>query len=136
MMQQITVPMVPVLASIVPTMKNLAFILKAYTVALFTLLLGAAVSWRLSDWGWFSRSGSLLVINGIVLTSHQIIEHMQQLGRQPRGDAAVNRDWGADARHHLLRDSDERRWRSEKYGLYMLIIGTLVWGFGDLINLL
>jgi len=25
-------------------------------------------------------------------------------------------------------------WATEKYGLYMLILGTLVWGFGDLLN--
>ncbi len=117
-------------------MRTRRFTLKAYTAALITLLAGALLSMELGDWGWFSRSGSLVVVYGILLTSHQIIEHMQHLGREQRRDSMVNRDWGSDARHHFLQDDNEMRWRSEKNGLYMLIIGTLVWGFGDLINLL
>ncbi|MDH5785108.1 MAG: hypothetical protein OEZ16_05785 [Chromatiales bacterium] len=117
-------------------MRTRQFTLKAYSAALVTLLLGALLSMELGDWNWLARSGSLVVVNGIILTSHQIIDHMQQLGRQQRRDSMVNRDWGGDARHHLLQESDERRWLSEKNGLYMLIIGTLVWGFGDLLNLL
>ncbi len=117
-------------------MKNLKFILQSYMVALITLLLGVGLSLELGDWEWLSRCGSLLVVNGIILTSHQILDHIQHLGRLQRGDATVNRDWGADARHHLLNDSDERRWRSEKYGLYILVVGTVVWGFGDVLNLL
>jgi ABC-type phosphate transport system permease subunit len=115
-------------------MRNSGFTLKAYTAALLTLLLGVVLSLELGDWGWFSRCGSLVVINGIILTSHQIIEHMQHLSREQRRDAMVNRDWAAEDKHHFLHDDHELRWRSEKYGLYMLIIGTLVWGFGDLIN--
>ncbi len=117
-------------------MRDPRFTLKAYTAALLTLLIGVVLSIELGDWSWFSRCGSLVVVYGILLTSHQIIEHMQHLGRQQRRDSMVNRDWGSDARHHFLHDDTEQRWRSEKNGLYMLIIGTLVWGFGDLINLL
>ena len=117
-------------------MRNRRFTLKAYTAALITLLLGALLSMELGDWNWFARSGSLVVVYGILLTSQQIIEHMQHLGKQQRRDMMVNRDWGADARHHFLHDDHEQRWLSEKNGLTMLISGTLVWGFGDLINLL
>ena len=117
-------------------MKTRRFTLKAYSAALVTLFIGALLSIDLGDWNWFARSGSLVVVYGILLTSHQIIEHMQHLGKQQRRDSMVNRDWGSDARHHFLHDDDEQRWRSEKNGLYMLITGTLVWGFGDLINYL
>jgi ABC-type phosphate transport system permease subunit len=115
-------------------MKNSRFTLKAYAAALLTLLLGVVLSLEQGDWGWFSRCGALVVVNGIILTSHQVIEHMQHLGRQQRRDAMVNRDWAAEEKHHFLHDDHEVRWRSEQYGLYMLIIGTLVWGFGDLLN--
>ncbi len=117
-------------------MRNPKFTLKAYTAALITLLVGMVLSVELGDWNWFSRCGSLVVVNGIILTSHQIIEHMQHLGRQQRRDSMVNRDWASDDKQHFLHDDHEMRWRSEKYGLYMLIVGTLVWGFGDLLNLL
>ncbi|MEN8170398.1 MAG: hypothetical protein ABFS08_09270 [Pseudomonadota bacterium] len=116
-------------------MRNLKFTIKAYTAAFITLLVGVVLSFELGDWSWLSRSGSLVVVNGIILTSHQIIEHMQRLGRQQRSDSMVNRDWASDDKHHFIHDDHEVLWRSEKYGLYMLIIGTLVWGFGDLPNL-
>jgi hypothetical protein len=117
-------------------MKRTRFTLKAYTAALLTLLLGVLLSLELGDWGWFSRSGSLVVVNGIILTSHQVIEHMHQLGRERRRDSMVNRDWAVEENHHFIHDDHEVRWRSEQYGLYMLIVGTLVWGFGDLVALL
>jgi hypothetical protein len=117
-------------------MRNRRFTLKAYTAALITLMVGAGLSVELGDWSWFSRCGSLVVINGIILTSHHIIEHMHNLGRQQRRDLMVNRDWAANDKQHFIHDDHEVLWRSEKTGLYMLIIGTLVWGFGDLINLL
>ena len=116
-------------------MRNPKFTLKAYTAALITLIIGVVPGLVFCDWIWVARCGSLVVVNGLILTSHQIIEHMQHLGRQQRRDSMVNRDWASDEKHHFLHDH-ELRWRSEKYGLYMLIVGTLVWGFGDLINLL
>lgn len=113
------------------------FKLRAYTTALITLFIGAIVSVELNDWSWFSRSGSLVVINGILLTSHQIIQHMQTLGQyQRRGNSQFEKDWAHEEKHQFIHDDHENRWNSEKDGLYMLIFGTLVWGFGDLINIL
>lgn len=117
-------------------MRSRPFTLTAYSVALLTLLAGALLGLKLEEWSWFSRSGSLVVINGIILTSHQIIEHIYYLGRAQRREMQVNRDWASHERHHFLQGDTERLWRSEKCGLYMLIVGTLVWGFGDLINYL
>lgn len=113
-------------------MRNRFFTLKAYSLAFCTLATGIGLSVHLSDWDWFSRSGSLVVINGIILTSHQIIEHMKQLGSLSQRDAACSRDWAHADRRHFVHDDDQSRWASEKHGLTMLITGTLVWGFGDL----
>lgn len=116
-------------------MKNGFFAIKAYSIALLTLGAGIALSIRFSDWQWFSRSGSLVVINGIILTSHQIFEHMHALGRQRQGETPCSRDWAHAERRTLVHDDHEVRWMSEKCGLYLLILGTLVWGFGDLAGL-
>lgn len=114
-------------------MKNGLFAIKAYSIALLTLAAGVALSYYFSDWRWFSRSGSLVVINGIILTSHQIIEHMHALGRYQRhGETPCSRDWAHAERHTILYDNHEIRWISERCGLYLLVLGTLVWGFGDL----
>ncbi|MGM0593968.1 MAG: hypothetical protein ACQETD_05460 [Pseudomonadota bacterium] len=116
-------------------MKNGFHAIRAYSIALLTLAAGIGLSIYLSDWQWFARTGSLVVINGIFLTSKQIIEHMQQLGRyQSRGSTPCDRDWASSDRHEFVHDSHELRWLSEKCGLYLLFLGTLVWGFGDLLG--
>jgi len=115
-------------------MNSSGFAIKAYIVALLTLLFGVVFSLNLHDWSWFSRSGSLVVVNGIILTSHQIIEHVGRLNRRrSRWESQFNHDWADDDKQNLIY-RDEHLWATEKYGLYMLIIGTLVWGFGDLLG--
>lgn len=116
-------------------MKPHRFTVKAYGIALLTLALGAMLSLKLNDWTWFSRSGSLVVVNGIVLTSHQIIQHIQHLSRSAREqNSPFNRDWANEEKHHFIHDDHVHKWVSEKNGLTMLIVGTLVWGFGDLVQ--
>ncbi len=116
-------------------MKALRFTINAYAVATCTLGLGIILSVRQGDWSWFSRSGSLVVINGIILTSRQILDHIQHLKqRQIRRESQFERDWAKEGKHHLIREDHEHLWKSEKYGLYMLISGTFIWGFGDLLN--
>lgn len=110
------------------------FALKSYMVAVATLVAGGTVSIELADWSWFSRSGSLVVVNGIILTSHQIIQHMHHLGRYQRQfQSQFNKDWAKDDKHEFIHDDMVDRWKSEKNGLYMLIGGTIIWGFGDLL---
>jgi len=118
-------------------MKIRRFAIRAYAIAALTLLLGLVLSVRLNSWTWLSRSGSLIVINGIVLTSHQIFEHMQRLRQsQMRRQSQFNRDWAGGEKSAFVHDKEELLWLSEKYGLYMLIFGTFIWGFGDLIDYL
>lgn len=116
-------------------MKTTKFSLKAYSMAMLTLAAGIGVSIHFQDWSWFSRSGSLIVVNGIILTSHQIIEHIHNLNRYQR-ERQVNHDWAAADKFFILHEDHENRWMSEKHGLYMLVAGTLIWGFGDLLNYL
>ncbi|MCW8829699.1 MAG: hypothetical protein OQK94_11685 [Gammaproteobacteria bacterium] len=113
-------------------MKNGFFAIKSYSIAGLTLIAGVVLSLSYGDWDWFARSGSLVVVNGIILTSRQIIEHMHTLGLWARSSAQCSRDWANTERRYLLQDDHRSRWLSEKYGLYMLVLGTLVWGFGDL----
>lgn len=108
--------------------------LNTYLLALISLLGGAALSIQTGNWGWFSRSGSLLVIYGILLTSKQIIDHMQQLKQLQRCEQLSQRDWAKNDKTQLIKDYHELQWRDEAYGLYMLVAGTFIWGFGDLLG--
>lgn len=116
-------------------MKGTRFFLKSYFVALATLIVGVGLSLRFHDWSWFSRSGSLIVVNGIVLTSHQIIEHMRTLTRYQRSNGSqFYRDWASEEKQHFIHDDPFSQWIVERQGFYLLIFGTLIWGFGDLIG--
>jgi hypothetical protein len=127
---------------------------KAYAYTLMVFTFGLYSSIYAEDWSWFSRSGSIVVIIGIILTSSQIFEHNRRL-RQNRvnwethmrrkltaratNNSQFARDWASDDGLRALfkaRQEEETIWEIEGHGLYMLILGTLVWGFGDLLELL
>lgn len=75
-------------------MKTKRFAIKAYAIASLTLLLGVVLSLVFKDWEWFSRSSSLVVINGIILTSSQIIDHINRLKlEQAPASRQFGRDW-------------------------------------------
>jgi hypothetical protein len=119
----------------------------AWGLTAFSLCAGLVVSLKTADWTWFSRSGAAVVAVGIVLTSRQVFEHNRRLlahqrRRQAGGVAGVyggrGRDWAdQDSIRQLIRSRsrEEDSWRSEFSGFHMLVGGTLVWGFGDLIGL-
>lgn len=118
-------------------MKIRKFTQKSYVAAVITLLVGVFVSVRMHDWNWLSRSGSLIVVIGIILTSNQILLHMHHLDQARRHhESNFNKDWARAQKSENLFLDKHHQWRNEKYGFYMLIVGTLVWGFGDLLNLL
>ena len=122
--------------------------LQAWGLTTLSLLVGAAAAIESGDWSWFSRSGAAVVAVGIVLTSHQIFEHNQRLvEHQRRGQRfhsppphdAHAHDWADENSIRQLiraRTHEEENWRREFSGFRMLVGGTLVWGFGDLVGLL
>lgn len=115
----------------------------AWTLTTLSLLGGVAASLRTGDWGWFSRAGAAVVAIGIVLTSHQVFEHNRRLvehqrrgGTRPRNTPQAH-DWAHENSIRQLirsRSREEELWRSEFSGFHMLVGGTLVWGFGDLLG--
>ena len=114
--------------------------LKAYSIACIILVIGCLSSIHFDDWSWFSRSGSLVVVIGIILTSSQILNHIQLLKlRELNLSGDFNRDWASEERKQTLLESrfnEEATWTNERSGFLMLIAGTLIWGFGDLVGIL
>ena len=113
---------------------------RGYLSALFVFIFGVYLSLKTSDWSWFSRSGSLVVVLGIILTSTQIIENSKRLKqRQLSWEAKFTHDWATKLESKVfpnLRANDTDIWASGRCGLLLLINGTLVWGFGDLLGYL
>ncbi|MCP3850503.1 MAG: hypothetical protein GY694_09735 [Gammaproteobacteria bacterium] len=110
-----------------------------YLLSAFIVFFSLSISYIANDWQWFSRSGSFIVILGIYLTSSQIIENSHRLGLR-RGiykDGNFQRDWANDKhekRFHHEREHEEETWVMGKCGFNLLIIGTFIWGFGDLLS--
>ena len=113
---------------------------KALLLSVIVIVGGIWFSLKLMDWSWFARSGSLIVVIGILLTSSQIIENSRKLKiRRSHHDNNFNRDFADDIKKHTLersRSLDENIWENGLRGLYLLVSGTLIWGFGDLIGTL
>ncbi len=111
---------------------------RAYLGAFSVLGFGFVGSVMSSDWQWFSRSGSIVVVIGILLTSQQLLENMSRL-RNRRDTKQVKpamHDWAkGDPRYDITRNHEEETWAAESSGFFLLIIGTLVWGLGDLLGL-
>jgi len=111
---------------------------KALLLSIIVIAAGIWFSLKLTDWSWFSRSGSLIVIIGILLTSSQVIENSRKLKtRRSRNDHNFNRDFADDIKNRDLersRSLDEDIWENGLRGLYLLVTGTFIWGFGDLIG--
>lgn len=121
-------------------MKHSAATRIAYAAAILILGAGAMVSSRTGDWDWMARAGSLIVVVGILLTSTQVIENTRRLRlRRQKWEASRStlRDWASDDQKLThSRNHDEHLFENERSGLYLLVAGTLVWGFGDLLGLL
>jgi len=89
------------------------------------------------DWSWFSRSGSLIVVIGVLLTSTQVIENSRKaLARRHHHENNFSRDFADDIKKHTLEhlSRHEDIWEHSLNGLYLLIIGTVIWGYGDLLG--
>lgn len=111
---------------------------QAYGFSLICLLLGLLLSLTFNDWHWFGRSGSLVVVAGILLTSTEIVAHLHNLRLRKRfGDGWSQHDWAPEAEtHSRLRGNHEDSGQLNSHGFYLLIAGTLIWGYGDLLGLL
>jgi hypothetical protein len=122
-----------------------------YLITLLTLIFGVVASLKTGDWTWFSRSGSGMVALGIILTSREILEHSRNLKenrinwearirhnlKKEQAGRHTDHDWATEnSIKHLIRSRsrEEDIWEVKFRGFYLLVAGTIIWGFGDLIG--
>lgn len=100
-----------------------------------TMAAAIALSAWTADWTWFARSGAIITALGLVLASRKVLiaraDLLALLADMERVDG-TERTARLASFKRLQRDLD--RQVTEKAGFALLILGTLVWGFGDLIG--
>ncbi len=115
-------------------------------VALISFFLGVVPSIVLSDWTWFSRSGALLVIFGVYIVwldykgdVNKDLETLlsgfnQYLINHTKDSEADIKKIEAKISEKLnkVRTATEKRFQNIEF--FIVAIGTLIWGYGDLIN--
>lgn len=112
-----------------------------YLAAYLVIFIGITISYSLNNWQWFSRTGALIVILGIYLTSIQIIENNHRLtarSHEIHRNGNFQRDWADDKQEQILSHDpahEAETWVMGKCGFNLLISGTFICGFGDLLSL-
>jgi hypothetical protein len=113
-------------------------LLHTWVVFLVTISIVSAslfVSVHTSDFAWFGRSGSVMTILGLMLTiKHTIFSdtrdiHKVVMEREHYSVYAPERD-SEDYKEHM--DKARKSIRDEYIGFTLTIVGTVVWGYGDL----
>ena len=109
------------------------------------LVVGIVPSFLLSDWAWFSRSGSLLVIFGIcivwldyqgqinndldvVLTGFS--DYLESNAKNESNKSQIESD--VSKQFDKVRAATKNRFNNIEFCL--VAIGTFIWGYGDLFN--
>ena len=122
----------------------LAAVAVAMTTAIAAVAVGVTVSRASGDWAWFARSGSVLVAVGVAFAYFNV-DHWMERGIGEAASRLRQRMQGSRASPGFLLDFvvgiDERANLEsipntvKIFEVLLVIVGTLIWGFGDLLNL-
>lgn len=109
-------------------------------ISILCALAGIAQSIVFSDFSWFQRSGCLLVCIGILLLVRPSLVNQSLLVAIKKIDSPFDSN---DPKHYqylgeevpsVVIEDEANRKAVNKYGPFITFAGTLIWGYGDLVN--
>ena len=98
-------------------------------LAITSALIGIYLSQRY--WTWFSRFGSVITVAGLLLVSSPIFDQGVYLSHASAFGFG-NKDEHGDSQ--ITDETSRKTGNKVLIGIVVSICGTLVWGFGDLIE--
>jgi len=119
----------------------------AYISIFILLITGIVPSIIFSDWGWFGRSGALLVVFGIFiiwLDYESIInedlnivfsgfrDHLKDSDANLTTSEVDRIEKEIQGKFDEVSDRTKKRYKNIEF--FIVAIGTLIWGYGDLMN--
>ena len=86
-----------------------------------------------NDWTWFQRAGSIITLFGAILVSREVI----RLGIKRRIELHDAPDTWKPS-EEVVQEKERRKedFRSEAIGSVLILIGAVIWGYGDLVECL
>jgi len=117
-------------------LKNIDEHWKILTGSIIILVLfGVLPSYWVSDWGWFSRSGALLVIYGIYIVWRDIKGGIHSALDLLDSAASEKLDEKSAEFTDLVKGTQKKNKRLYDTIEFLIIgAGTIIWAYGDLVN--
>jgi len=114
-----------------PYIKSLGNKKAVIVFAVLMALIGIVLSIFNSEWLWFSRFGSLITVAGLLLiSSPSFVKGIYLSNASAFGLAELDGDGNT-----MVTNEEDRKIGSKIFsGIVITIIGTAIWGFGDLIG--
>ena len=104
-------------------------------VALGVAVIGIAASLAAGEWHWFSRSGAVVVLVGVLISARKCV----RIGFEGLYQDVTAIDCGPSLQASEPESTSKERGqdiRAAQRGIWVAVVGTLMWGFGDLPDLL
>jgi hypothetical protein len=115
--------------------------------ALLWVIVSVLASWRLCNWEWFGRAGSILTLAGASLAGRAMIRAGRR-GLEPRSPMRIGRVMGSEyskdgklmmqvqrSPESVEEDREARHdANATVVGFAFAILGTIIWGYGDLVG--
>lgn len=102
-------------------------------VAALVVVISVLESYITGKWHWFGRSGAIITMAGVILNMRPLVR--MGLAEWLRSQQVID---GGHFEHTAEEIEEERQETLDafaaKIGLYMVVAGTVVWAYGDLIG--